>query len=491
MEDLSSLSARHIEAEARRLERHDPEEAAKLYAAAAQQYKQGCERPFDASKYIQCGRKGRLDAQTLLEDARRLIVDHSEDPWVRQSRAWLCYDISMNAGYLGRIDEAFDALLEACEDIPYIKDPSLLCERLVCSATRAIKLAAEINAELHQTAIHRAAELFERRGEDLRRFSKNSFEPGRKSPREIVDFLARKAFSETKDWRRLENWMTRALDEYPKNEWFAEALVRAMRELGDLEDGLKKAEDLLAGPLSNSWPVATAAAQCALDLSDSERAVSLLEPRCRASNQPWPWRKLAELKLENNDFEGAIAALAFGLASARPDDIPKVWGFHHERCKIALRMGDKETAAKELWLGLEARKRGGWEPKNEQRELATSAGLEQEAIFLQMCEAPDGVSRREAQREYRRMRDETTASNADECVVTHIAQDGRFGFAKRKADGVSVFLKKQLFDGRSLSVGQTVRVVCVSSFDKKKNKPGLAAAKIWDDESFAPARQSS
>ncbi len=478
MSQAFERNPREMEREARQLEEVDPERARDLYAEAAAAWNRGAEGAFAASRYIGCARKGDFDRPELVVEARELACRHREDAWVRSAYAWVCYDLARERIDARDPERAALALAEALDQVPATRDPTLLVERVALLAGRLSR--RDDGAPAGPAGNQAACDLIGSHGDVfLEHLSAEPSGGSKLAPLEVFFYTCRRAASAGKVVL-LERLMSAAVERYPKNEWFAEAHVRAAAMAGDAQRARERGEAAF-DRFPESWAVAAARARVEIAAKSCSRAVEILEPACLAADAPWPWRELAAALEGCGRQKEAASALAAGLARHRPRRAGKVWRMHLERAELLEQAGDPDGSAAETWLAAEARRAGGWPPTPLLEARLREAARRAPEVIAKLEGSPPARARARALERYRRESDAWYARCAVEVEVTRYDESRGFGFAGTP-DGSTAFLHRSALSGAAPETGEVVRAVVVPSLDRKKGRRGLKVLRLLRGE---------
>lgn len=453
-------------------------------AEAREQFEREPQNHYAASVLLQAMRKSREPATRFLRDARVIQQQFPTDAWVATHFGWLCYDACKES--LGRNDlpGGVTALQNMIAVLPILNDnDGIYRKQAAWQFGRIVKLAKErpnTNKQFFVRLSSVGRDLMEAAlpilSNERRRLSDGKT---RMSQRDLFLEQLRSANERAEDWTFLRDLCLDVLTGHrpvADPTWFGKSLFEALGHVSAPATAEKLIESFLERHGRNPH-VRIAQAGWLAKTGRITEAEAVYTMALAMSDDPWSWRRFALFLGHQERLADALQCLQAALVYRNPTEPGKVWKIHFEIGRLSLRLGDLAGAAAELQLARWARQFHGWQPD---AKLERFISHHQEDLSHQLSEGivtnGDDLLRQRVPL-YRAARETFLLERAESGEV--VRTDPNRGLAWIRLAQV----EKQdalLRVGRNRAVpdmGLKVHTIAVPSWDKKRDRPGLAI--VW------------
>ncbi len=465
---------KEMEKKAAELEKSDPKESMDIYRQAAEKWKKMGANAFCSSGYLRCQRKAGQDRAKLVVTAKELVVKFEKDPWIASTYGWICHDSAKEAARAASVEECLLYIKEAVKMVCIIKDPSLLCERLLTILSSCAKNLKEKSPREQEMGFELLRNFIKSQFDNAVEHLRDDGDSNNQPPLKLYYYLVRKLFTYSKDFEAIEYFMEQAVNKYPDDPWFTESKITTATALGKLEKAEQYAKEAMER-LPEAWAPAAAYADMLIQEGRTKQAIRVLKNACETNKQPWPWQRLAVMLKEEGRNDEADLALKIALSYIRQNEFAISWKMHHQRAEIAALQNNKEETAIETYLAQEARKAGGWGLSKEQRRFLGEYQSKIESEIRRLKDQDYKTVLKQMYPKYLNAKKEWMEKTAVPAVVINIEKENRYGFAKDQ-NGRSIYIGRELLTG-NIEKGKQIKIAVVQTIDKKKGKKAWKA--VW------------
>ncbi|MBN2717708.1 MAG: hypothetical protein JXX14_17795 [Deltaproteobacteria bacterium] len=468
-----------MEQDAKAMESTDVDAAKQAYGKLALLWKESSNTPLAQATFLRLARKAGQDKQALLTSANAYPKAYFQLDAFRHSVAWIHYDVVQAGLKMENIELSLSALAEMLLLVEGKENDAYLVNALGACLSKGVKLLKKASVKSGFGASTEVSALRSSLGSQFDKIAALiDWRTGRQqlSNGEVFCFAVRTLGILFKDAVLLDKYMGMAAKHIPHNEWFAEAYIFAAQIDGRIEEAMARGQRM-AMRLPQSEAVAIRRSEIAVASEQLATAHKLLWDVAATSRSPWIWSKLACVQEKMGKLAAAADALGCGLGFQIKAAPGKVWRLHHDRSRLLMALGNVDEAAVEAWLGKDARAQMGWALNAAQIEFVNAYS----DVFSNVFGKLDSMDRSKVRSDqitiYRRLLSKQHDAQYATAVVVFYSSQKQFGLVKLES-GESAFLPGTLQGVSSLNEGNRVQVICIPSFDAKKNKMGLRVVRL-------------